>query len=641
VSPFLSSGSVLRRILASNSAVEVLDIVGQHTAAPGSDALSEADCIAIITASLEKGKADLALSIYCEMCVTKREKTLRGLAGALYWPAATLSTTSALVLGLCQQLRTAEALQVVADLRVQGLPRAEDTSFGTVVPSPLPPGRPLAVVQPQEGNKVVADADSRYEFELFSGSVTSCSSEALEVSSNLLLDLARAAGLWRRLPVAAVHEFVVQAPDSASRTFRCGTATPDVPAQMGQRVTVVCSPVRSSRARQRLLSPSPPGTTPGQALSVVSHKTGAALPLLRPPASLTQVASPSWLLPAVALLAGSDAATALIDPNLPLLVAAGAAAVAGSAVAGSTLLIPRLKQLPERSVKLEAMRQALLVRYTALLAKSKAALAQTSEELRTLARLWQLQVGSQGRREAGWGGGGGRQRGSWACPHAVRPTCPACIPTAGARPLAAHAQRLAPGSRGAIASRHAACAGQDGGGRGGRLRRAHRHRVAHAWRAGGAAARAAGAPGGLRARHEHDRDRGARRPLLLGLLGPGEAGRRGGAFSGSGCFSGSGWGGSRWLLWLAAALSPAHRLGGRQPCRPKPGPGRGTMAQLGGLPAPPRPLQSARQRPAPEPSRAELRRACARRRWRWTRSCRRPSCWAWRSRWRGCRSWRS
>jgi hypothetical protein len=395
VSPFLNNASTLRRILAASSAAEVLDVVGQHAAA-APEALSEADCIAIITASLEKGKVELALAIYSEMCVTKREKTLRGIAGALHWPAATLSTTSALVLGLCQQLRTAEALQVVAELRVAGLPRTDETSFGTVVPSPLPPNRPLAVVQPQEGAKLVADADSRYEFELFSGSVTSCSSEALEVPGNLLLDFARAAGLWKRLPVAAVHEFVVQAPDGGSRTFRCGTGTPDVPAQAGQRVTVVCAPLRNSKARQQLLSPSPPGTKPGQALSVVNHKTGATLPLLRPPTSATQSAAPSWLVPAVVLLAGSDAATGLIDPNLPLLVAAGAAAVAGSAVAGSTVLIPRLKQLPERSVKLEAMRQALLARYTALLGKSKAVQAQTSDELRTLARLWQLQVRAAG-----------------------------------------------------------------------------------------------------------------------------------------------------------------------------------------------------------------------------------------------------
>jgi hypothetical protein len=365
----------------------VLDVIGQFV----DSSVTEEECIAIIIASLEKGKVDLALSIYQEMCITKQEKTLRGIPGALHWPAATLNTTSAIVLGLCQQLRIAEALQLVANMQVQGVPRTEETSFGRVVDSPLPPNRPLAVVQPQDGNKIVADADSRYELELFSGSVTSCSSEALEVASNILLDIARATGLWKKLPVAAVHEFVVQAPDGTSRTFRCGTPTPDVPAQIGHRVTVVCAPVRNSPKRRKILSPSPPGTKPGQPMQVTNHKTGVTLPLLRPPVSSTQNAT-NWIMPAAVLLASGDAATYLIDPNLPLLAAAGAAAVASSAVAGNTMLIPKLKQLPENAVKLEQMRQQLLRQYTALLGKSRAVQAQTSDELRTLARLWQLQV---------------------------------------------------------------------------------------------------------------------------------------------------------------------------------------------------------------------------------------------------------
>lgn len=40
------------------------------------------------------------------------------------------------------------------------------------------------------------------------------------MSSNALLAVARAAGLLRKAPVAAVHTFVVQAPDGSSRTFR-------------------------------------------------------------------------------------------------------------------------------------------------------------------------------------------------------------------------------------------------------------------------------------------------------------------------------------------------------------------------------------------------------------------------------------
>lgn len=50
----------------------------------------------------------------------------------------------------------------------------------------------------------------------------------------------------------------------------------------------------------------------------------------------------------------------LIDPALPLLLGASAASAAVAGVLGGTVLLPRLKQLPERSLQLAAMRQRLL-----------------------------------------------------------------------------------------------------------------------------------------------------------------------------------------------------------------------------------------------------------------------------------------
>lgn len=278
------------------------------------------------------------------------------------------------------------------------------------MPSPLPPGRPLAVVQPQEGAKVVADAETRYEFELFSGTVTSCSSEAQQPASNWLLTAARAVGLWKAPPVAAVHTWVVRAPDGASRTFRAATATADVPAQVGERVTVVSAPERGrSKQRRLLLSTAAPGMRPGEPMSVVNHRTGAALRLGRPPLAGQSAGLPGWVLPAAVLLAGSDAASALLDPALPALIAAGAAAAAGSAVAGNSLLLPRLKQLPSGAVKVEGMRQALLAQHAKLSKKLETTLQEASEDARALARLWQLQVKMEsvgGGAGAGFGGSG-------------------------------------------------------------------------------------------------------------------------------------------------------------------------------------------------------------------------------------------
>jgi hypothetical protein len=248
-------------------------------------------------------------------------------------------------------------------------------SFGQVVTSPLPPRQPLAVVQPQEGAKVVSDSNSRYEFELFSGTVTSCSSEALQVNANPLLAAARAVGLLRKSAVAAVHELVVQAPNGNSRTFRVGTATADVPAQQGQRITVVSSPGSgANKLRRLLLSTSPPGTQPGEPMLISNHTTGTELLLLRPPQPGTQNGIPGWVLPATVLLAGGDAASGLVDPALPLLIAGGVALAAGSAVAGNSLLVPNLKKLPEKAVKLESIRQQLLGQHAKLDNKVKATL---------------------------------------------------------------------------------------------------------------------------------------------------------------------------------------------------------------------------------------------------------------------------
>lgn len=218
----------------------------------------------------------------------------------------------------------------------------------------------------------MSDSNSRYEFELFSGTVTSTSSEAQQPASNPILAAARAVGLLRKPPVAAVHELVVQAPNGNSRTFRVGTGTADVPAQKGQRVTVVCSPGSGVNKLKRLmLSTSPPGTQPGEPLLVSNHTTSTELLLLRPPKPGTQTGVPGWVLPTAVLLAGGDAASGLVDPALPLLITGGVAFAVSSAVASNTLVVPNLKKLPVNAVKLESIRQQLLGQHAKLDSKVK------------------------------------------------------------------------------------------------------------------------------------------------------------------------------------------------------------------------------------------------------------------------------
>lgn len=199
---------------------------------------------------------------------------------------------------------------------------------------------------------------------------------------------------------------------------RLGTATADVPAKLGDRITVVCAPQRTSSplAARRLLGTAPHGTKPEEPLSVSNHTTRGDTPALRAPAAAAAGGLPSWAVPAAVLLAGGDAASALIDPALPLIVAgavAGTLATGGwwregaagwvpqgatdmqgstvqrrcdprlrppsvlvcmhawslqpslrypcaAGVAGNSLLLPRLKQLPERVLEVPAARQKLL-----------------------------------------------------------------------------------------------------------------------------------------------------------------------------------------------------------------------------------------------------------------------------------------
>ncbi len=173
---------------------------------------------------------------------------------------------------------------------------------------------------------------------------------------------------------------------------------------------MVSSPQRNVR-QGGLFNASPPGTKPGESLTATNHKTGQVLTLLRPPVSNQQQGIPSWVLPAAVILAGGDAASSLLDPNLPLLIAAGAASVSGSALLGTNVLVPRLKQLPEPKVRVEYVRQQLLGQYNQLAGKAAAVLNESAEDVRFLARLWQLQnkmeaVGGSSSSSSGSGGAG-------------------------------------------------------------------------------------------------------------------------------------------------------------------------------------------------------------------------------------------
>lgn len=88
---------------------------------------------------------------------------------------------------------------------------------------------------------------------------------------------------------------------------------------------------------------------------VTNHQTGAVIPLLRPPVTAAQNGLPGWVMPAAIMLSGGDAATSFIDPTLPALVAGGAVLLLGSSIVTRTVVVPRLKQLPDNKLGMEAV----------------------------------------------------------------------------------------------------------------------------------------------------------------------------------------------------------------------------------------------------------------------------------------------
>ena len=86
------------------------------------------------------------------------------------------------------------------------------------------------------------------------------------------------------------------------------------------------------------LSPAAPFPCPpvpfraGQALYLSNHITRVETPLLRPPSPGTNGAGgiPGWVLPVAVVLAGGDAASSLLDPALPLILAGAVVATVGT-----------------------------------------------------------------------------------------------------------------------------------------------------------------------------------------------------------------------------------------------------------------------------------------------------------------------
>lgn len=422
------SAALLRKSAAAVDAIEALDILAEELARP----LTDIDCRALMAAALDRDNSDLAQSIFramtssaagfastgsstllssknaaagCSASPSNNDSTNPSQSITLSWPPATTETASALVIGLCRSLRTREAVSVISSVRSRGLPTTEDVKFGYVVDCPLNAvGKPLAIMQPQEGIRNVVDSFSKYEYELFSGRVINVTSESLVAESLQLLPsignlikgnsfLQRWGVLWRP-SIGAVHTAVIETPIGQQRSFRFSTATADVPARQGDRVTLVCAPQKvKNRQLYGLISAAPPETKPGEPLALTNHSlNNSSTQLCRPPKPGMNGGIPSWVVPTTAALVAADAASSLIDPIFPYLVAGAVASTAATTIAAQKIALPRLKQLPERKLEIQATRQKLLSQHTSLETRCSDLVKDCEEDVRVLARLWQLQA---------------------------------------------------------------------------------------------------------------------------------------------------------------------------------------------------------------------------------------------------------
>ena len=123
-----------------------------------------------------------------------------------------------------------------------------------------------------------------------------------------------------------------------ARIHRFATETVDLPALVGERVTIaVAAPENVYREVGPLkFSPKPPNFYPGEPIFLTNHRDGRESLLLRAPIKKegSSLLNPSVLLPLLAVLATGDAASRIIDPSLPQFISV---AVVSSFALGATL----------------------------------------------------------------------------------------------------------------------------------------------------------------------------------------------------------------------------------------------------------------------------------------------------------------
>ncbi|KAK9197675.1 hypothetical protein WN944_012858 [Citrus x changshan-huyou] len=411
---------LLSRVSGAKDASEVLEIVAESSKRSGG-VLTVDECCLIINAAIDRGNTDLALSIFYAM----RSSFDQGLSenGTLVdrwkWSRPDVSVYTSLVQSLAASLKVSDALRLIDDISRVGVSPGEEllhyeftllefslgdcfnkevyseqVPFGKVVRCPTCLIA-VAVAQPQHGIQIVSCAKCRYKYELVSGDIVSIHSEEISMDIPAWKRGLRFLQIMKQRIPAAVHSIVVQTPSGMARTHRFATETVDLPAQVGERITV--SSAAPSNVYRDVgpfkFSPKALNFYPGEPLCLTNHKDGRESQLLRAPTKDRNhsLLNPFSLVPLLAVLATGDAASRVIDPGLPQFLSVAAVASLAVGVTLNNLIFPQLSQLPQKSVDTIAIRQQLLSQYDLLQSRIKDLKEAAEKEVWMLARMCQLE----------------------------------------------------------------------------------------------------------------------------------------------------------------------------------------------------------------------------------------------------------
>ncbi|XP_010430577.1 PREDICTED: uncharacterized protein LOC104714807 isoform X2 [Camelina sativa] len=391
VSSSILDDELLSSVSAVRDADEALEMISERFGSNRGGIVELEDCRSIISAAISRGNVDLALSIFYAM------RASFDLGGSEIdrwrWSRPDVEVYTMLVNSLAASLRVSDSLRIIRDICRVGISPAEEVPFGKIVRCPTCLIA-IAVAQPQHGVQIASCANCRYQYELFSGDITSIESEELGKDIPLWEKGLRLIQIKKNKITSSVHSIVVRTPSGIARTHRFATETAELPAQEGERVTVA-SAAPSNVYRQVgpfKFSPKAPKFYPGEPMSLTKHKDGRESLLLRPPLKDgDKILQPSFIIPLLAVLATGDAASGFINPSLPQLLSIAAVTSLAVGVTVNSLVLPQLNQLPERTIDVVGIKQQLLSQYDVLQRRIRDLKEAVEKEVWMLARMCQLE----------------------------------------------------------------------------------------------------------------------------------------------------------------------------------------------------------------------------------------------------------